>query len=240
MLLPRGTSVAEALLWATLEGLARYICMSIDVEAMAAGRVLFPDEDAEVAVALAAESPVTMTAVPVAATPPTRPLAVLLAYGAFVEAVIAVKLEPPVVRFEVEFESPVAKIEVDEVVALATLVVTFVAVALLNHVKGGCDEGVLYVVEGVLYVELCADVVNASAVVLGGYAVLPSTLVGMGRVVMLVKYDFLVADVFGIEVIGDVVVSCLGRTAALTETAARAIELMCRNFILGSSVVLCV
>lgn len=97
----------------------------------------------------------------------------------------------------------------------------------------------LYVVKGVLYVELCAAVVNASAVVLGGYAVLPSTLVGMGRVVILVKKDFFVADVFGIEVIGDVVVSCLGRTAALMETAARAIELRWRNFIFGDSL-LCV
>lgn len=91
-----------------------------------------------------------------------------------------------------------------------------------------------------LYVELCAAVVNSSAVVLGGvYAVLPSTLLGMGRVVILVKNDFFVADVFGIEVIGDVVVSCLGTTAALMETAARAIELRWRNFIFGSSV-LCV
>jgi len=75
--------------------------------------------------------------------------------------------------------------------------------------------------------------------VLGGYAVLPSTLVGIGRVVMLVKYDFFVADVFGSDVICDVVVSCLGRTAALIETAARAIELMCENFIFGS-IVMCV
>ena len=97
----------------------------------------------------------------------------------------------------------------------------------------------LYVVEGVLYVELCAAAVNGSAVVLGGYAVLPSTLVGIGRVVMLVKNDFFVADVFGIEVIGDVVVSCLGRTAALVETIAKAMELRRRNFIFGCSV-LCV
>lgn len=81
---------------------------------------------------------------------------------------------------------------------------------------------------------------NSSAVVLGGvYAVLPSTLLGIGKVVILVKNDFFVADVFGIEVIGDVVVSCLGTTAALMETAARAIELRWRNFIFGSSV-LCV
>jgi hypothetical protein len=140
---------------------------------------------------------------------------------------------------EVEFEIPVAKIEADEVVALATLAVAFVVVALLYQVKGACDEDVLYVVEGVLYVELCASVVTPPAVVLGGYAVLPSTLLGMGRVVMLVRNDFFVADVFGIEVIGDVVVSCLGRTAALMETTAKAIELSCRNFILGSSI-LCV
>jgi hypothetical protein len=53
--------------------------MSMDVEAAGAGRVPFPNEDAAVAVALAADSPVTMTAVPVAATPPTRPLVVLFA-----------------------------------------------------------------------------------------------------------------------------------------------------------------
>ena len=90
-----------------------------------------------------------------------------------------------------------------------------------------------------LYVELCAAVVTPPAAVLGGNAVLPSTLLGIGRVVMLVKNDFFVADVFGIEVIGDVVVSCLGRTTALTETTAKAIEWSWRNFIFGSSV-LCV
>jgi hypothetical protein len=132
-----------------------------------------------------------------------------------------------------ESDSPVAKTEVDEVVALTALDVAFVAVALLYHVKGGCDEGVLYV-------ELCAAVVNSTAVVLGGYAVLPSTLVGMGSVVILVKYDFFVAEVFGNEVVGDVVVSCLGRTAALVEMTAKAIELRRRNFIFGSSDVLCV
>lgn len=79
MLLPNGTSVAEALFCAVVEGLFKYICTSIDVDAIAAGRVLFPDEDAGVAVALAADNPVTMTAVPVAATPPTRPLVVLFA-----------------------------------------------------------------------------------------------------------------------------------------------------------------
>lgn len=52
---------------------------------------------------------------------------------------------------------------------------------------------------------------------------MPSTLVGIGSVVILVKYDFLVDEVFGIEVIGDVVVSCLGRTAALMEPTAKAI-----------------
>ena len=90
--------------------------------------------------------------------------------------------------------------------------------------------------EGVLYVELCASVVTPPAVVRGGYAVLPSTLVGIGRVVMLVKNDFFVAEVLGVEVIGDVVVSCLGRTAALIVTTAKAIELSWRNFISGNSV----
>ena len=41
--------------------------------------MLLPEAEAGAAVALAADSPVTMTAVPVAATPPTRPLVVLLA-----------------------------------------------------------------------------------------------------------------------------------------------------------------
>ena len=132
-----------------------------------------------------------------------------------------------------ESDSPVANIEVDGVVTLAALDVMFVAVALLYHVNGGCDEGVLYV-------ELCAAVVNSTAVVLGGYAVLPSTLVGMGSVVMLVRYDFFVADVLGVEVIGDVVVSCLGRTAALVDTTAKAIELRLRNFIFGSDNVFCI
>ena len=51
----------------------------MDVDARGSARVLLPDEDAGVAVALAADNPVTMTAVPVAATPPTRPLVVLFA-----------------------------------------------------------------------------------------------------------------------------------------------------------------
>lgn len=51
----------------------------MDVDARGSARVLLLDEDTGVAVALAADSPVTMTAVPVAATPPTRPLVVLFA-----------------------------------------------------------------------------------------------------------------------------------------------------------------
>ena len=51
----------------------------MDVDARGSARVLLPDEDAGVAVALAADNPVTITAVPVAATPPTRPLVVLFA-----------------------------------------------------------------------------------------------------------------------------------------------------------------
>ena len=51
----------------------------MDVDASGSMRVLLPVEDAGVAVALAADSPVAMTPVPVAATPPTRPLVVLFA-----------------------------------------------------------------------------------------------------------------------------------------------------------------
>jgi hypothetical protein len=132
-----------------------------------------------------------------------------------------VEFKPPAVALPAESDNPVGKIEVDEVVTLVILVVAFVAVALLFHVNGGWDEVVGNV-------ELRAAVVTATAEVLVGYAVSPSTLVGMGKVVMLVKY-FLVADVFGVEVIGDVDVSCLGSTAALTETTAKAIELRRRN-----------
>jgi hypothetical protein len=204
----------------------------MDVDAAGAGRVLLADEALGAAVALAAVSPVAMTAVPVAATPPIRPFVVLLAYGALVDEMTPVEFMPLAVTLPVESDKPVAKIEVDEVVTLVRLVVTFVAVALLFHVNGGW-------VEVVGNVELRAAVVTATAGVLVGYAVSPSTLVGMGKVVMLVKYDFFVADVFGIEVISDVDVSCLGRTAALTETIAKAIELRRRNCIFDESL-LCV
>lgn len=72
----------------------------------------------------------------------------------------------------------------------------------------------------------------STEVVLGGYAVLPSTLDGIGRVVMLVRYDFDVADVFGSEARGDEDSSCLGSTAACVSTTAKAIELRRRNCIL--------
>jgi hypothetical protein len=51
----------------------------MDVDAAGAARVLLPEEAVGAAVAFAAVSPVTITAVPVAATPPTRPFVVLLA-----------------------------------------------------------------------------------------------------------------------------------------------------------------
>ena len=49
----------------------------MDVDARGSGRVLLADEGAAVAVALGADTPVAMPAVPVAATPPTRPFLVL-------------------------------------------------------------------------------------------------------------------------------------------------------------------
>lgn len=82
MLSPRDTSVADALALArVVEGLFRYICTSIEVDADALATVAFADEVTAIVVALAVETPVTTTAVPVAATPPTRPFVVLLAYG---------------------------------------------------------------------------------------------------------------------------------------------------------------
>ena len=53
-----------------------------DVDPMSAGRVVLPGNTEVACVALAADTPVTMTAVPVAATPLMRPLVVLFAYGA--------------------------------------------------------------------------------------------------------------------------------------------------------------
>jgi hypothetical protein len=50
-----------------------------DVDPMSAGVVLLPGVAEASCVAFAAETPVTITAVPVAATPPTIPLVVLLA-----------------------------------------------------------------------------------------------------------------------------------------------------------------
>lgn len=73
-------------------------------------------------------------------------------------------------------------------------------------------------------VKTCVET-NSVAVVVGGYAVFPSTLDGIGKLVMLVKNDFFVADVLGSEVIGDEVASCLGRTAAWAEANAKAIVL---------------
>lgn len=60
----------------------------------------------------------------------------------------------------------------------------------------------------------------------------PSTLEGIGRVVILVRYAFDVADVFGSEARGDEDLSCLGSTAACVMTTARAIELRRRSCIL--------
>lgn len=79
MLLPRGTSVAEALFAARVDGIDRYSCIMVEVEPTGATLVLLADEAVVAAVAFAAVTPVTTTAVPVAATPPARPLVVLLA-----------------------------------------------------------------------------------------------------------------------------------------------------------------
>lgn len=93
-----------------------------------------------VAVALAEDRPVARTDVPVVATPPTRPLVVLLAYGAFADVVAAVALKPLAVMLAFEsdrpVDKPVAKIELEVVVMLAELAVALVSVALNCHVEG--------------------------------------------------------------------------------------------------------
>ena len=106
-----------------------------DVDPTGAARVLLA-EAVGVAVALAAERPVAKTEVPVAATPPTRPFVVLLAYGAFADEVMPVALKPLAVMLAVELDKPVAKLELAEVVILAALAVALVSVALNCHVKG--------------------------------------------------------------------------------------------------------
>lgn len=106
-----------------------------DVDPTGAARVLLA-EAVGVAVALAAERPVAKTEVPVAATPPTRPFVVLLAYGAFADEVMPVALKPLAVMLTDELDKPVAKLELAEVVMLAALAVALVSVALNCQVKG--------------------------------------------------------------------------------------------------------
>jgi len=138
-----------------------------------------------------------------------------------------VELTPATVTLPVEAESPVAKDEPIDFVALAgDAVMLLEEVALTFPVNGDCDVDALSAeVYGGLNAEVSAGAGISTEVVLGGYAVLPSTLVGIGRVVILVRYAFDVADVFGSEASGDVDASCLGSTAACVKTTAKASEL---------------
>jgi hypothetical protein len=144
-----------------------------------------------------------------------------------------VELTPASVTLPVEAESPVAKDEPIDFVALAgDAVMLLEEVALAFQVSGDCDVGALRAeVYGVLNAEVWAGAGISTEVVLGGYAVLPSTLVGIGRVVILVRYAFDVADVFGSEARGEDA-SCLGSTAACVKTTAKASELRQRSCML--------
>lgn len=180
------------------------------MEPEGAATVTLPAEVTGTEVALAAETPVTKTAVPVAATPPTRTLVVLLAYGAddafWLSPVPAEGADeiPLAVTLLMKLEMLVTASETDDSVELIPAVVKFVAEPV---VKGAREEVVKLAEEAVEFVEagsafqgneLRAEVVLAievgaaadvtsTEVVLGGYAVLPSTLEGIGRDVMLVR-----------------------------------------------------
>jgi len=144
-----------------------------------------------------------------------------------------VELTHATVALVVEADSPVAKDDRRDVVALAGDAVMLLEVALAFQENGDWEVDALNAeVYGVLSTEVWAGVGISIGVVLGGYAVLPSTLEGIGRVVMLVRNDFDVADVFGNEASDDEVPSCLGSTAACVDTIAKAIELRRRNCIL--------
>lgn len=151
----------------------------MEVELAGAAVVLFEKRPVEEAVALVDTAPVTCTAVPVAATPAAVPIGIL-------DVLLAKRaIDDDVVAFAAEDERPVAKAE-PEVVAFADDPVMIEEFADACHVKGGLDEGLL---EIELHWEVVGsmEVVTSAEVVLGGYAVLPSTLVGMGRLVILVR-----------------------------------------------------
>lgn len=190
----------------------------MEVELSGAAVVVLAKRAVEDAVTLAAEIPVTCTAVPVAATPAPVAFAVpivLFANGAKEEVVVELKVI--VVALLMDVVSSVAKTDCDVAVASSAEVVVS---GEASHHQGRSGVVVLTTDELKITVEILSDVV-----VVGGYAVLPSTLDGKGRLVMLVKNVFFVADVFGNEVIGDVVASCLGKTAAWAEPSAKAIVL---------------
>lgn len=136
ILLPRGISVVDAsLLLSDVVGTDKYICTNIEVELVGEAAVLLAKRTEEDDVALAAEIPVTTTAVPVAATP--APVArtafvVLFANGAGEDT--AVDLVPLVVTLADEPESPVAKADPVEVVAFTEDAVVFCDAF---QVKGG-------------------------------------------------------------------------------------------------------
>lgn len=155
----------------------------MEVELAGAAVVLFEKRPVEEAVALVDTAPVTCTAVPVAAMPAAVPIGIL-------DVLLAKRpIDDDVLAFAAEDVRPVAKAEL-EVVAFAddpVMIEEFVdEFADACHVKGGLDEGLL---EIELHWEVVGsmEVVTSAEVVLGGYAVLPSTLVGMGRLVILVR-----------------------------------------------------
>lgn len=130
-----------------------------------------------------------------------------------------VELPPLVVTLPDELESPVPKAEPVALVAFADDAVVVASCGPFQfHVNGGREDVVL------AGVKTCVEI-DTLSVVVGGYAVFPSTLDGRGKLVILVKKLFFVADVFGSDVSDDVVASCLGRTAAWAEPKAKAVVL---------------
>lgn len=155
----------------------------MEVELAGAADVLFEKRPVEELVALEDTAPVTCTAVPVAATPAAVPVGML-------DVLLAKRpIDDDVVAFAGEDERPVANAEPEDVTFAGdpVMIEEFVdEFADACHVKGGLDEGLL---EIEVHSEVVGSIEDMASeeVVLGGYAVLPSTLVGMGRLVILVR-----------------------------------------------------
>lgn len=205
------------------------------------------------------EIPVTRTAVPVAATPATVPVMVVVLFAKGAAVALALSGDDPVPsapvdrgRDEVTLAIELVRLLIDaeieervELISLAALLVAkgaFEVVALAEpavasdrfggscHVKGGRGEEEGSVVGSV---HTCVEM-ETDSVVVGGYAVLPETLEGRGRLVISVKIVCARISGFCVEELCGEAACCLGRTAAWIPATASAIECKRRRCIVTS------